>query len=99
MKSTFQEIVKDLGNVEVLVYNAAARRFKLQNTLQVSSEEFLSFWKINCFGAFLCSRQVLPWMLQQRKGTILLTGATGSLRSLGGLSSFSVGKFGLRAVK
>lgn len=37
-------------------------------------------------------------MVKKGKGTILFTGATASTRALAGLSSFSVGKFGLRAL-
>lgn len=43
----FEKIRKELGHPEVLVYNAAARRFKLNNILEVSSAEFEQFWKIN----------------------------------------------------
>lgn len=37
-------------------------------------------------------------MLEAGKGTIIFTGATGSLRGSPGLSSFSPGKFGLRSL-
>jgi short-subunit dehydrogenase len=37
-------------------------------------------------------------MLAAGKGTIIFTGATGSLRGMPGLSSFSPGKFGLRSL-
>ncbi|KAK5203005.1 hypothetical protein LTR96_011106 [Exophiala xenobiotica] len=41
---------------------------------------------------------VLPDMLAVGKGTIIYTGAMGSLRGSPGLSSFSPGKFGLRSL-
>ncbi|KAK5400855.1 hypothetical protein LTR06_011166 [Exophiala xenobiotica] len=41
---------------------------------------------------------VLPDMLAVGKGTIIYTGAMGSLRGYPGLSSFSPGKFGLRSL-
>ena len=71
-----------------------------------------NFWRVNCFGALLCARQAIPDMLAARgdpdadplsaaalhRGTILLTGASASLRCLAGLTSMSCGKFGLRAL-
>ena len=72
-----------------------------------------NFWRVNCFGALLCARQAVPSMLAAGPpggdsdplpdrslhcGTILLTGATASLRCLAGMTSMSTGKFGLRAL-
>jgi NAD(P)-dependent dehydrogenase (short-subunit alcohol dehydrogenase family) len=47
-------------------------------------------------GAFLGAQQVLPAMLEQGRGTILLTGATAALRGGARFSCLAVGKFGLR---
>ena len=95
---SFANIVKDLGNVNVLVYNAGARRVNGRSVLDTTTEEFEGFTKINLFGAFWSSKAVLPSMLAAGKGTIIFTGATGSLRGMPGLSSFSPGKFGLRSL-
>jgi NAD(P)-dependent dehydrogenase (short-subunit alcohol dehydrogenase family) len=53
---------------------------------------------VNCTGAFLAAKQVLPDMLARGRGTILLTGATASLRGSAGYACLAVGKFGLRAL-
>jgi len=98
VKEAFAQIRKELGEVDCLVYNAGARKFVGEGILETPVSQFLEFWKANCFGAFLVSREVLPHMKKVRSGTILITGATGSLRALAGLSSFAVGKFGLRAL-
>eukprot|EP00026_Physarum_polycephalum_P015714 Phypoly_transcript_16459.p1 GENE.Phypoly_transcript_16459~~Phypoly_transcript_16459.p1 ORF type:complete len:251 (+),score=33.19 Phypoly_transcript_16459:88-840(+) len=94
----FAKIKKELGPVDVLVYNAGARKFVGEGILETSVNQFVNFWKVNCLGAFLTTRQVLPDMKAKKSGTIIFTGATGSLRALAGLSSFAVGKFGLRAL-
>ena len=96
--SAFAAIKSELGPVNVMVYNAASRRIHPRSLLETTTEEFESFTKINMFGAFWASKCVLPDMLAAGKGTIIFTGATGSLRGNGGLSSFSPGKFGLRAL-
>jgi NAD(P)-dependent dehydrogenase (short-subunit alcohol dehydrogenase family) len=49
-------------------------------------------------GAFYGARQVLPAMLGAGRGTVLLTGATASLRGSARFSALAVGKFGLRAL-
>jgi len=98
MATAFSTIRKTLGTPDVLIYNAATRRLKKQGITEVSTEEFIQFWKINCLGAFFASREVVPGMLARGQGTIIFTGATASVRSLDGLSSFTVGKFGLRAL-
>lgn len=96
--ASFDKIRKELGPVQVLVYNAGARRVNGRSILDTTSEEFENFTKINLFGAFWSTKQVLPDMLAAEKGTIIFTGATGSLRGNPGLSSFSPGKFGLRSL-
>lgn len=96
--SSFRSIRDELGPVQVLVYNAGARRVNGRSVLDTTTEEFENFTRINLFGAFWSSKCVLPDMLAAERGTIIFTGATGSLRGMPGLSSFSPGKFGLRSL-
>ena len=98
IKETFLKIKKYHGNPTVLIYNAAARRFKKQTLLETSTEEFKKFWEINTLGAYLCCKEVVSDMIEKKKGTIIFTGATSSIRGSDGLTSFSVGKFGLRSL-
>ncbi|KAL4930323.1 uncharacterized protein BDV17DRAFT_45455 [Aspergillus undulatus] len=98
LQSTFAAIKSDLGPVDVLIYNAGSRRFTPRTILETSSEEFENFTRINLFGAFFAAKCVLPDMLTKKRGTILFTGATGSVRGNAGVSSFSPGKFGLRSL-
>jgi NADP-dependent 3-hydroxy acid dehydrogenase YdfG len=96
--SSFRRIREELGPVDVLVYNAGARRVNGRALLDTTTEEFENFTKINLFGAFWSTKCVLPDMVARKQGTIIYTGATGSLRGNPGLSSFSPGKFGLRSL-
>ncbi len=89
-------VTEQLGPADVLVYNAGA--FKMGGVLDVTPEEFDECWRANCAGAFYAARAVLPAMLAKKNGTILLTGATASLRGSARFSCLAVGKFGLRAL-
>jgi NAD(P)-dependent dehydrogenase (short-subunit alcohol dehydrogenase family) len=98
VQSSFNLIHSELGRASVLIYNAGARRVNGCSSLDTTSEEFESVTKINLFGAFWATKCVLPDMLAAEKGTIIFTGATGSLPGSAGLSSFSPGKFSLRSL-
>ena len=94
--AAFAQVRDQLGAPEVFVYNAGA--FQMGGILEVTPEQFEQCWKANCFGGFLGAQQVLPAMVARRRGTILLTGATGSLRGGAQFACLAVGKFGLRAL-
>lgn len=96
--ATFAAIKAELGPVHVLIYNAGSRRLRPRTILETPSDEFESFVRINMFGAFYAAKCVLPDMLAAGAGTIIFTGATGSVRGSPGLGGFSPGKFGLRAL-
>ncbi len=94
--AAFQQVRDQLGPPEVFVYNAGA--FEMGGILEVTPEKFEQCWKANCMGAFLGAREVLPAMVERGRGTVLLTGATASLRGSARFSCLAVGKFGLRAL-
>lgn len=97
LKSAFDNIFIKLGkNIDALIYNAG--EFKKQSILKIKPEDFKKSWDINCYGAFLSSKLVLPKMLKRKKGTIIFTGATASIRGGAEFSRLAVGKFGLRAL-
>ena len=66
--------------------------------LEIDPEQFENAWRVNCYGGFLCTREVLPAMLEAGAGTVIFTGATASLRGGAGFAGLAVGKFGLRAL-
>ena len=96
LEQTFHEITQSAGNIGVLVYNAGD--FRMDSILDIDSEEFKRSWEVNCLGAFICSKLVLPKMIEDKQGTIIFTGATASKRGSAMFSRLAVGKFGLRAL-
>ena len=96
VRQVFGELRQSLGPCEVLVYNAGA--FQLGGVLEITPEKFEECWRANCAGALYAAQQVIPDMLAAGRGTILLTGATASLRGSARFACLAVGKFGLRAL-
>jgi NAD(P)-dependent dehydrogenase (short-subunit alcohol dehydrogenase family) len=66
--------------------------------LETTERVFRKVWELACYGGFLTGREAARLMLARGKGTILLTGATASLRGGKGYAAFASAKFGLRAV-
>jgi NAD(P)-dependent dehydrogenase (short-subunit alcohol dehydrogenase family) len=94
--AAFEQVRVELGDPEVLVYNAGA--FQMGGILELSPAQFDDCFRANCAGAFDAAQQVLPAMVEAGRGTVLLTGATASMRGSARFSALAVGKFGLRAL-
>jgi NAD(P)-dependent dehydrogenase (short-subunit alcohol dehydrogenase family) len=94
--AAFDRAKRELGHADVFVYNAGA--FQMGGVLDVSPETFDRCFRANCAGAFYAVQRVLPDMIAQKRGTVLLTGATASLRGSARFACLAVGKFGLRAL-
>lgn len=93
------ESVRSIGVVEVLVYNVNMQLSRLHPPfLDVNAESFQQALTLPALGAFYSVQQVLPGMLQRRKGTILFTGATASIQGEAGSAELACGKFALRAL-
>ncbi|EEG08519.1 SDR family NAD(P)-dependent oxidoreductase [Pseudogulbenkiania ferrooxidans] len=101
VEALFQNIRSDLGEPDLVVYNAG--RFAPAGLLDTSREEFERCWRVGCLGGFLVGRAAARGMVARIEnggagGTILFTGATASLRGSAGFHNLAVGKFGLRAL-
>ena len=92
----FQTVRASFGPVDILVNHASMAVWK--GLLDLSPEEFERAWRVSCLGAFLCSREVVPDMLETGGGTVLFTGATSSVRGRGGALAFSSAKFAMRGL-
>ncbi len=96
VEAAFEKVRAELGDPEVFVYNAGA--FQMGGILEVSPEQFDFCFKANCAGAFYGAQQVLPAMVEAGRGTVVLTGATASMRGSARFAALATGKFGLRAL-
>jgi NAD(P)-dependent dehydrogenase (short-subunit alcohol dehydrogenase family) len=92
----FAAVERDLGRPTVVVYNAGA--FSPGSVLEIDAAEFERCWRALCLGGFLVGQCAARGMVEAGRGTILLTGATASLRGGARFANLAVGKFGLRAL-
>ena len=92
----FAEVSRDLGSPDLVVFNAGA--FQRGGILDIGPEDFEQCWRIGCLGGFHVGQAAARGMLDAGRGTIIVTGATASLRGSAGFISLAVPKFGLRAL-
>jgi len=94
--AVFAEIERDLGPIEVVVYNVGANvNFPIRET---TSRVFRKVWEMACYGGFLVGREAARVMVPRGRGSIFFTGATASLRGGKGFAAFAAAKAGLRAL-
>jgi NAD(P)-dependent dehydrogenase (short-subunit alcohol dehydrogenase family) len=92
----FGNIEETIGPIEVVVFNVGANvNFPIRDT---TSRVYYKVWEMGCFGGFLTAREAARHMVPRQKGTILLTGATASVRGGVGFAAFAGAKFALRAL-
>lgn len=89
-------IEQEFGPIEVAIYNAGAQHRK--PLLEIDGDVFEKVWRLGCFGGFIFGREVIRHMLPRRKGSLLYTGATSSVRGAQNFAAFAAAKFGIRAV-
>ena len=92
----FTSVTADIGKPDVVVYNASNRaRGPIQN---LDPEAVRTAIQVSCFGGFLVAQAAAKQMVPRKSGTILLTGASASVKGYPNSSSFAMGKFGLRGL-
>jgi NAD(P)-dependent dehydrogenase (short-subunit alcohol dehydrogenase family) len=80
--------------LDLVAYNAGNNQ-KL-DFRELSAQTFEDFWRIGCFGGFLVGREAARRLAPTGRGTVLFTGASGSMRGKPGFAHFAAAKAGLR---
>ena len=90
------KIENEIGEIAVAVYNIGANiKFGITET---TSQKYYKVWEMAAFGAFLMGREVAKKMIPRKKGTIIFTGATASVRGGDGFAAFAGAKHAKRAL-
>ena len=84
------------GPPAVVIYNAGNNAFVPFKETEAAF--FEDMWRVACFGGFLVGREATRRLAPVGRGTILFTGASGSLRGRPGFAHFAAAKAGLRMI-
>jgi len=96
MAQLFSAVDRDLGEPDIVIYNASARvRGRI---VDLDPAEVRRAIEISAFGGFLVTQQAAIRMTPRGRGAILLTGATASVKGFPLSSTFAMGKFALRGL-
>jgi NAD(P)-dependent dehydrogenase (short-subunit alcohol dehydrogenase family) len=81
---------------DLVVFNAGNNQ--RIDFLDLRADQFEQFWRVGCFGGFLVGREAARRLVPLGRGTIIFTGASGSLRGKPGFAHFAAAKAGLRMI-
>lgn len=84
------------GGLELVVFNTGNNQ--IGNFLEMEASFFESVWRTACLGGFLVGREAGRRMAAAGRGTIVVTGATASIRARPPFIAFASAKAALRAV-
>ena len=90
------QVTQDLGAPEVVLFNASGRQ--RGPFTELDPEAVKQALLVSCYGGYLVCNAVVPAMLARGSGTILLTGASASVKGYARSAPFAMGKFGLRGL-
>jgi NAD(P)-dependent dehydrogenase (short-subunit alcohol dehydrogenase family) len=94
--AAFAQVQEQLGDVDVLIYNAGGGSW--QTVEEISPEAFEQSWRVNALGALVTSQRVIPAMKKKGSGNIVIVGATASLRGRPKTTGFAAAKAAQRSL-
>jgi NAD(P)-dependent dehydrogenase (short-subunit alcohol dehydrogenase family) len=96
VREVFARIKRELGPVSVLIHNAGSGMFaSFSNT---NAEMLELAWRVNTLALLLCGHEVLPDMTAAGGGSIIVIGATASLRGGANFTAFASAKAAQRSL-
>jgi NAD(P)-dependent dehydrogenase (short-subunit alcohol dehydrogenase family) len=84
------------ADLDLAIYNAGNNA--PGKIVDMDAGYFEQSWKVVCFGGFLFGREAIRRMLPGKRGTLLFTGASASLRGRPNYGAFNSAKAGLRTL-
>jgi NAD(P)-dependent dehydrogenase (short-subunit alcohol dehydrogenase family) len=96
VRELFASASKEIGEPQVVIYNASYRsRGPLVDLDPADVEKSIA---VTAFGGFLVAQEAAKRMLPKEKGAILFTGASASVKGYAQSAPFAMGKFALRGL-
>jgi NAD(P)-dependent dehydrogenase (short-subunit alcohol dehydrogenase family) len=94
--AAFDRVRADLGDVDVLVFNAGSGSWGTVE--EITPDAFEAAWRVNALGLLLTSQQVIPAMKRKGAGGIVVIGATASRRGMPRTTAFAPAKAAQRSL-
>lgn len=94
--STVADIIDQYGAPQLVVHNPA--QLVIKPFLETQTSEFENCWKSMTLSAVTLAQSVLTPMINANGGTIIISGATASIRGGCNFAAFSSAKFALRGL-
>ncbi|MGH8455799.1 MAG: SDR family NAD(P)-dependent oxidoreductase [Stenotrophobium sp.] len=94
LKTAFTRVRRGLGEIEVVIYNAAA--FETGRPTSIPVERLVAEFRANVAGALVAAREAAKTMKKNQRGTILFTGGSFAYEPATDYASLSLGKAALR---
>ena len=88
---TVKAAMGSFGRIDILVNNAGAGNYK--NLVNTSADDYDELMDTNVRSTFLFTRHVVPVMLAQKSGTILMISSMAGVYGFGGESVYCMTKF------
>jgi NAD(P)-dependent dehydrogenase (short-subunit alcohol dehydrogenase family) len=82
------------GRIDLAIYNAGNNA--PGRIIDMDADYFERSWRVGCYGGFLFGREAVRRMVPHRRGTLLFTGASASLRGRANFGAFNSAKGALR---
>jgi NAD(P)-dependent dehydrogenase (short-subunit alcohol dehydrogenase family) len=92
----FASAAREIGEPEVVVYNASYRA--RGPFVELDPAEVEKSITVSAFGGFLVAQEAAKRMLPKGRGAILFTGASASIKGYAQSAPFAMGKFALRGL-
>lgn len=96
VREALGQVASTQGAIDTLIYNAA--HLVMAPFADLTVADFEAAWRVSVGGAVGAARAVLPGMLRAGSGTLIFSGATGSVRGTAGFAAFASAKFALRGL-
>ncbi len=93
VENMVEKAVSTYGAIDILVNNAGVLHGA--TFLETEISDFDNIWRVNVWGVFLCTRAVLPIMIQRKRGSIINISSGLADSTHPGNNAYSASKAGL----
>ncbi|HTT24284.1 MAG TPA: SDR family oxidoreductase [Candidatus Sulfotelmatobacter sp.] len=90
-RRTAEEAVRAFGRIDILINNAGVGNYK--NLVDTSAEEYAEMMDANMRSTFLFSRHVVPVMIKQKSGLVLMISSMAGVYGFAGEAAYCATKF------